>query len=176
MQNFLNKLEELGESGAIYEIADKVYSASDIVRHLGYSVNGKRINTVLLIADKYEVDTSHWTSNGKPTVTKLSKICPVCDSKFSFFEREPRATCSYSCSNTLFRSGKDNPNWIEGGGAYRVKALAYYLPICTRCNYSENIAAIVVHHKDRDRSNSTMENLEVLCANCHAIEHWQDKI
>lgn len=44
--------------------------------------------------------------------------------------------------------------------------------ICERCNYSENEAAIIVHHKDEDRNNNSIENLEVLCCNCHAIEHW----
>jgi len=43
---------------------------------------------------------------------------------------------------------------------------------CERCKYDEHEAAIVVHHIDRDRSNNDISNLEVLCANCHAIEHW----
>lgn len=44
--------------------------------------------------------------------------------------------------------------------------------ICERCGFKNHEAAIVVHHKDRNRENNTIENLEVLCANCHAIEHW----
>ena len=43
---------------------------------------------------------------------------------------------------------------------------------CERCKYDTHEAAIVVHHIDRDRSNNDISNLEVLCANCHAIEHW----
>lgn len=43
--------------------------------------------------------------------------------------------------------------------------------ICERCKF-DHPAAIIVHHKDRDRMNASDENLEVLCANCHAIEHW----
>ena len=31
-----------------------------------------------------------------------------------------------------------------------------------------------VHHKDRDRSNNCIDNLEVLCRNCHGIEHRND--
>jgi len=45
---------------------------------------------------------------------------------------------------------------------------------CERCNYDNHIAAIVVHHKDRNRSNNDISNLEVLCANCHAIEHYKE--
>lgn len=43
---------------------------------------------------------------------------------------------------------------------------------CERCQYNKHKAAIVVHHKDRNRENNDISNLEVLCANCHAIEHW----
>jgi 5-methylcytosine-specific restriction endonuclease McrA len=28
------------------------------------------------------------------------------------------------------------------------------------------------HHKDRDRSNNTIENIMVLCASCHAKLHY----
>lgn len=54
---------------------------------------------------------------------------------------------------------------------YRNRAIKKYGNICNRCGYDKNIAAIVVHHKDRNRANTLIENLEVLCANCHAIEH-----
>lgn len=43
--------------------------------------------------------------------------------------------------------------------------------ICNRCGYCQNDAAIIIHHKDRNRKNNTIENLEVLCCNCHLIEH-----
>lgn len=41
---------------------------------------------------------------------------------------------------------------------------------CEQCSYN-NINVLEIHHKDRDRSNDTNENIEVLCANCHTIEH-----
>lgn len=43
---------------------------------------------------------------------------------------------------------------------------------CERCGYDSHPAAIIVHHIDRNRMNDDIANLEVLCANCHAIEHW----
>ena len=55
---------------------------------------------------------------------------------------------------------------------YRRKAFSVKPKICERCTYQENEAAIIVHHKDRNRMNDDMSNLEVLCCNCHAIEHW----
>lgn len=46
--------------------------------------------------------------------------------------------------------------------------------VCERCGYDKHEAAIIVHHRDRNRMNDAEENLEVLCENCHAIEHWGD--
>jgi 5-methylcytosine-specific restriction endonuclease McrA len=45
--------------------------------------------------------------------------------------------------------------------------------LCNRCKSSNNLG---VHHKDRNRSNNEISNLEVLCARCHRIEHecWKN--
>jgi 5-methylcytosine-specific restriction endonuclease McrA len=45
------------------------------------------------------------------------------------------------------------------------------LKLCNRCGYSAMPEILDVHHRDRDRTNNEPENLEVLCPNCHAIEH-----
>jgi hypothetical protein len=58
-----------------------------------------------------------------------------------------------------------------GQRSYRDLALLNKPAICERCGWNKNIAGIVIHHKDRDRTNNKIENLEVLCACCHAIEH-----
>lgn len=55
---------------------------------------------------------------------------------------------------------------------YRRKAFEYYLHECTMCGYKENKAALIVHHIDEDRHNDEIDNLIILCANCHAITHW----
>jgi HNH endonuclease len=57
---------------------------------------------------------------------------------------------------------------------YKIFILSGKPKICERCNYDKNEAAIIVHHKDRNRDNNDISNLEVLCCNCHAIEHWSD--
>lgn len=57
---------------------------------------------------------------------------------------------------------------------YRRIAFAVKPKICERCGFDKHDAAIIVHHKDRNRENGDVSNLEVLCANCHAIEHWGD--
>jgi hypothetical protein len=42
---------------------------------------------------------------------------------------------------------------------------------CNRCGYNSEPRILGVHHKDRDRNNNELSNLEVLCPNCHSLEH-----
>ena len=41
---------------------------------------------------------------------------------------------------------------------------------CERCGF-DNKWALIVHHKDGNGKNNKRENLEMICANCHYIEH-----
>lgn len=55
---------------------------------------------------------------------------------------------------------------------YRRKIFTIRPKTCERCGYNKHEAAIIVHHKDRNRKNDNIDNLEVLCANCHLEEHY----
>jgi len=63
------------------------------------------------------------------------------------------------------------PHYKSGKTSYRKLALETYPHVCHGCSYSEVPSILVVHHKDRDRDNNVIDNLEILCPNCHAIEH-----
>lgn len=59
--------------------------------------------------------------------------------------------------------------------SYRQLAFKYYDIKRNRCFYSKYRNILVVHHKDRNRLNNAVENLEILCLNCHAEEHINDR-
>lgn len=61
-------------------------------------------------------------------------------------------------------------NTGSGVSSYRKKALDSYAHMCVECGFS-NIKALQVHHIDKNRDNNALENLEILCANCHLIKH-----
>lgn len=42
---------------------------------------------------------------------------------------------------------------------------------CQRCGYDKHKKILGIHHKDRNRRNNKLDNLEVLCPNCHSLEH-----
>lgn len=70
---------------------------------------------------------------------------------------------------------KDNPQYTNGMGQFsrlrrEVKARRY----CERCNKDLQDASNFgwcAHHRDHDRTNNVIENLELLCKRCHQIEH-----
>lgn len=123
--------------------------------------------------------------NGYKRFAKINKpnvICAYCDIKF--YKNASKRKLSKSGLYFCCRGHKDLSQRIGGikeiqpphyGTTlqdYRSIAFAVYKKLCMRCGYMKHSAAIIVHHKDRDRSNNNISNLEVLCCNCHAIEHY----
>jgi 5-methylcytosine-specific restriction endonuclease McrA len=67
------------------------------------------------------------------------------------------------------QKGENNNSYKTGIGIFRRKKLeSVEEEICERCGSDENL---LVHHKDRDRTNNDLDNLELLCKSCHQKEH-----
>lgn len=87
--------------------------------------------------------------------------------------------CSRNCKDSAQRIGglkplqKYNKKYCS---QYRIVALRELPNQCNRCGYSEHPQILVVHHKDHNRKNNTISNLEILCPNCHACEHYLQNI
>ena len=49
-------------------------------------------------------------------------------------------------------------------------------PHCEKCGFvAEDPCQLDVHHIDRNHSNNLISNLQTLCANCHRLEHKEDR-
>ncbi len=112
--------------------------------------------------------------------------CALCNKSFHMTESKKKLSKSglYFCC----RTHKDEAQRIGGikeimplhygtakpdnSRSYRRIAFNEKAKMCERCGYDQHEAAIIVHHKDSNRDNNNLDNLEILCANCHAIEHW----
>lgn len=50
---------------------------------------------------------------------------------------------------------------------YRDKAFKAYPHKCAVCGYDEDERILQVHHRDSNRDNNSLDNLTILCPNCH---------
>ncbi|TSC70186.1 MAG: hypothetical protein CEO12_501 [Parcubacteria group bacterium Gr01-1014_46] len=89
-----------------------------------------------------------------------------------------RKTCSRKCSN-VHRKGikykinrpKDIIKYQKG---LKLKLITLKGKKCERCGY-DKFEILQIHHKDRNRKNNNIDNLELICPNCHYEEHYLKK-
>jgi hypothetical protein len=103
-------------------------------------------------------------------VGSVTVNCACCGKSFQRSPSKVNATayCSIECRGIASRTSRPTSantvrDWMDRRGALRQ---------CSRCGYDARPEILVVHHKDRDRSHNEPSNLEVLCPNCHALEHY----
>jgi len=79
-------------------------------------------------------------------------------------------SCSASFNNKHYRTGINHPNYKGGKWSYRRKALEFYNKKCSICGYAV-VKVLQVHHRDCDRKNNDIKNLDVLCPTHHKEFH-----
>ena len=89
-----------------------------------------------------------------------------------------KITCSRSCSN-IHRAGiqykiNSPKDKVKAQKALKIRLLDKRGKKCERCNYNK-YQILEVHHKDRNKENNELENLLLICPNCHAEEHLLEK-
>jgi 5-methylcytosine-specific restriction endonuclease McrA len=86
-----------------------------------------------------------------------------------------KKTCSRVCANkhrTGIKYKLNRPkDKVKSLQALKKRLLKERCTKCERCDYSKH-EILQIHHKNRDRNNNELENLELICPNCHAEEHY----
>lgn len=98
--------------------------------------------------------------------------CTVCGTLI--LAKFNKKTCSRTCAN-INRAGikygtgslKDKVKYQRG---LKMRLLEVRGEKCERCAYSKQ-EILQVHHRDRNRNNNDLSNLELICPNCHYEEH-----
>lgn len=93
--------------------------------------------------------------------------CVHCGTAFLDSPSTKRKYCSKACVNKAHKS-EWKPDFTTVRKNMMVRGM---LTECVRCGYAEHPEILGVHHKDRNRKNNDLSNLEVLCPNCHSLEH-----
>ena len=113
--------------------------------------------------------------------------CAQCGKKFYMSPSKKRNSksglffCCRHCKNTAQRIGGIEeimpPHYGTATGlhSYREIAFACLPNKCNICGYNEIPEILQVHHKSRDRTDNTVENLQILCPTCHQKIHFLTK-
>lgn len=101
--------------------------------------------------------------------------CVICGTVFRPMGRKDRKTCSKDCNSKLMteiQSGDKCSTWKGGRsqGYYQKVRRELKPDVCEVCGVTD--ARLDTHHIDRDRTNNTLENIQVLCVQCHAKRHY----
>jgi len=138
------------------------------------------------------------TGNPEPSISDSSeracvetrqKVCIKCGNLVPQTKYKNAKYCSNKCRNAYIshqwrinkgliakpgvgsggnQLGETNHQYKTGISNYSKKAFEFYGRKCNRCQSEERL---LVHHKNEDRTNNTLENLEVLCKGCHQNHH-----
>ena len=102
--------------------------------------------------------------------------CVVCGNLI--LASKHKKTCSRSCANknrAEIKYGMSSPkDKVRSQRALKIRLLDIRGNSCGRCDYSK-FEILQIHHKDRDRTNNDLANLELICPNCHYEEHLLEK-
>jgi len=107
---------------------------------------------------------------------RQERPCPICGKPI--LAGLKKKTCSRTCANknrvgvkyNLFRK-KDK---VKSYKSLKLRLLFKRGNVCERCGYNR-YEILQVHHKDRDRTHNDLDNLELICPNCHYEEHLLEK-
>ncbi len=99
------------------------------------------------------------------TSTKRTKQCEHCGGDYQVvpYFYATRRFCNRECWR-LHMVASEHGAWKGGTGWYKKQKG----PACERCGSTQRR---VVHHKDENRDNNALENLETLCYSCHLRHH-----
>lgn len=100
--------------------------------------------------------------------------CIICGTLIQAHEN--KKTCSRGCANknrigTQYKLGRPKKDKVQDQRSIKLRVFDSKGERCERCEYDKK-EILNVHHKDRDRKNNDLSNLELLCPNCHAEEHY----
>lgn len=129
------------------KIVKNVYNIADFCRAVGWQPRGANYKIFHKYVKEYNLDISHFTF-GKSNLGNKLKIGL---SKEDFFKKD-KLIKSIDIRKKLFSEGlKENK-----------------CEICGISSWLDKPIRLQIHHKDGDHFNNELDNIQLLCPNCHS--------
>lgn len=114
-------------------------------------------------------------NNSKRVRKNIELTCLYCNKKYKTSKNSTGKYCSTQCSAS-YRKNQKIKDWLNGKHTPSCSAIRRYLKElkeykCEICNLSvwNNLPIpLEVDHKDGNHKNNQLDNLRLLCPNCHA--------
>jgi hypothetical protein len=114
---------------------------------------------------------------------KSNCICAFCSTEFYLKASKLKASksglyfCKRVCKDAAQRIefgliGIHPAHYNNGTHCYRDVAFRNYKLVCNRCGYSKHPEVLEVHHRNCNRTDNSLENLEIICPTCHEENHF----
>ena len=152
-----------------YPSTEKAHPKITCSNKCRYKLVSKRLSGRFIPNGANEKDFSKW----------ITTSCKHCKKELFYPQSLKRMFCSIKCKG-LWQAqnlkGENNPNWKppelrKKSTSVKRKIRKFLLKdrvICEHCSASQNLQ---VHHKDQVRDNNSLDNLLLLCKECHALKH-----
>jgi len=126
--------------------------------------------------DKYcRIGSNHHNYN------HITRKCEKCDQEFSdtaYKIKNGRRFCSYICSNSFKRILDPESYSYNHRTARMIFTTLKHIDKCEICGIKQSIKIhnnkheLIIHHRDGNMKNNVIDNLQVMCRQCHSRHHF----
>jgi len=131
-------------------IVKKSFTMSDVLRELGLQVRGNSFKYIKNIINTFEIDTSHFKGRGWSLRTSI----PSKERMHEYLTNQAPIRSS-RLKLLLFKSGVFEEKCYE----------------CGLTEWRGDKISLELHHIDENHSNNSVDNLTIVCPNCHTKIH-----
>lgn len=135
----------------LVEIIKNSFSVAEVCRQLGLRPSGGNYKTINFLVNEYNLDISHFTGQGWNVGDRYRNINPKKELNEILVE------------NSSFRSTDKLRQRLINEGVKEQRC-----ECCGNTEWMENPIKLELHHINGNNTDHRIENLQILCPNCHA--------